>query len=80
LTYENSSLGNKPFPQKKGQPGQPKCYASSSVLIEREIAGFSDWTPETIQQRRIFAKNEVTLSLMGDIFAEQLPDVNFAEQ
>ncbi len=56
LTYENNSLGNKPFPQKKGQPGQPRCYASSSVLIEREIAGFVDWTPAEIEQRRVQIK------------------------
>ena len=52
LTFDNSALGNKPFPDKKGKPGQPGCYAGSRLLVEQEIARNDDWTPETIQARK----------------------------
>lgn len=52
LTYDNSALGNKPFPEKKGTGGQPCCYASSTLFIEQALARDEDWTPETIQARR----------------------------
>ena len=52
LTYDNSSLGNKPFPEKKGSPSQPRCYASSKLFVEQQIAGYDDWTEDTILSRR----------------------------
>ena len=53
LTAYNSSLGNKPFPDKKGQEdsGTP-CYANSLLLEERELARWNDWEPESIDERR----------------------------
>jgi hypothetical protein len=39
LTYDNSSLGNKSFPKKKGSPSQPRSYASSKLFVEQQIAG-----------------------------------------
>ncbi len=52
LTFDNSCLGNKPFPEKKGTSGQPCCYAISKLFIEQALARYEDWTPETIQARR----------------------------
>ena len=36
LTYDNSGLSNKPFPDKRGAPGQKGTYADSPLFIERE--------------------------------------------
>lgn len=52
LTEDNSVYGNKGFPDKKGQPGQGRCYANSSLLQERELAQYDDWTEESILRRR----------------------------
>jgi hypothetical protein len=53
LTAHNASLGNKPFPQKKGAPGQPKpCYANSNLASERALAAFADWGVEQLLARR----------------------------
>ncbi|HNS51673.1 MAG TPA: DUF262 domain-containing HNH endonuclease family protein [Anaerolineae bacterium] len=52
LTFDNSCLGNKPFPEKKGAAGRPCCYASSKLFVEQAIARYEDWTPDTIQARR----------------------------
>jgi len=52
LTFDNSSLGNKPFPEKKGAIGQQGCYAGSKLFIEQAIACYEDWTPKAIEVRR----------------------------
>lgn len=53
LTKDNSSYGNKPFPEKKGSPGSGKpCYAESPFFMERELATVKDWNPDTVIVRR----------------------------
>lgn len=53
LATWNSSLGNKPFPDKKGAQGQPApCYANSDLKITRELAATNHWTPEDIRKRQ----------------------------
>lgn len=52
LTEDNSVYQNKPFPVKKGQPGEGRCYANSNLFMERELATFSDWTPNAVAKRR----------------------------
>ena len=52
LTYDNSSLGIRPFPDKKGQSGKTGTYADSPLFIERQLAKYVDWTPTQVQQRR----------------------------
>lgn len=52
LTEDNSCLGRKPFPQKKGRLGEACCYANSNLKIERQLAELDDWTPEEIEKRQ----------------------------
>lgn len=52
LTEDNSSYGNRSFPEKKGQSGQGRCYANSNLFQERELAQYDDWTEETVLKRR----------------------------
>jgi hypothetical protein len=53
LTKDNASYGNKPFPDKKGSPGtSTPCYAEAPFFMERELATFEDWNPETLKARR----------------------------
>ena len=54
LTKGNSSLSNKPFPDKRGDKcTQGYCYEQSLLLEEREIAAkWDDWTVTTIDERR----------------------------
>jgi hypothetical protein len=52
LTEDNSAYGNKPFPEKKGQPGQGRCYSNSNLFQERELAQYDDWTEESLVKRR----------------------------
>jgi len=52
LTYDNSGLGNKQFPKKKGAAGSKGTYADSPLFIERDLASVSDWTVEALQARR----------------------------
>jgi hypothetical protein len=52
ITLNNSSLGNKSFPDKKGTAGNGKCYANSSLFQERELATHSDWFYEDCVDRR----------------------------
>jgi len=55
LTEDNSKLGRKSFPLKKGKIGQEEaCYANSNLKIERELAGIEgNWTPKEIEKRQI---------------------------
>ncbi len=53
LTSDNSSYGNKPFPQKCGEPGSSQpCYANSNLFMERDLYRFGDWDESAIRQRR----------------------------
>lgn len=52
LTFDNSSLSNKSFPDKRGNPGTKNCYASSKLFVEQELAQYMDWTEDQIIQRR----------------------------
>lgn len=59
LTQDNSSYGNRSFPDKRGSHGQvdaedhlTRCYANSSLLQERELANLDDWTTESVESRR----------------------------
>lgn len=53
LTQDNSSLSNKPFPEKKGEPSWERpCYSNSLLIQERDLAAFEEWTPKTIHERR----------------------------
>lgn len=57
LTYDNSSLQNKAFIEKRGQPSQPSCYSSSSFFTERQLTSCSQWTENEIIERRERIKN-----------------------
>lgn len=52
LTFDNSKLGNKRFPIKKGNPGQAGSYSDSPLFIERELAKYNDWTETELKIRR----------------------------
>lgn len=53
LTFDNSSYGNKSFPDKKGKAGSTKpCYANASLFMERSLVEYDDWTPESVEERR----------------------------
>ena len=55
LTYDNSWLSNRPFPEKRaGDPSRMvgPGYVKSFVFQERSLAGYADWTPKELQERR----------------------------
>ena len=52
LTYDNSCLGNKPFPGKKGDPTTDCSYATSKLFIEQQLARYEEWTEKEIRERR----------------------------
>ena len=59
LTQDNSSYGNKSFPEKRGVQGAvgvngkpTTCYANSSLVQEQALALLEDWTPESVARRR----------------------------
>lgn len=52
MTFNNSVYSNKGFGQKKGGPGIKKCYANSSLFMERAITQYADWTYREFEQRR----------------------------
>lgn len=53
LTEDNSSYSNKPFPAKRGEPGANyPCYITANLASERRLAGWPEWTPEAIKERR----------------------------
>lgn len=54
LTDDNSSYGRKSFAAKKGTAGQGSpCYANSRLAQESDLAQLADWTPETMEARRL---------------------------
>jgi hypothetical protein len=53
LTHNNSSYGNKPFPAKRGKPGQSTpCYANAQLQSERQLATYEDWSGSELLDRR----------------------------
>ena len=53
LTKGNSALGNKSFPEKRGDASMKGyCYAKSPLYVERELTEQDDWTVDAIQERR----------------------------
>lgn len=53
LTKHNSFYSNKPFPEKKGSlDSERRCYATSPLFQEQELALWDDWTTDAIDQRR----------------------------
>ncbi|WP_169629247.1 DUF262 domain-containing protein [Ferrimonas kyonanensis] len=52
LTKDNASYSNFEFQRKKGAPGVSPSYSDSCIKQERKLAQYSDWTPETLMQRR----------------------------
>ncbi len=52
LTYYNSQLSNRPFPEKRGEPGKASGYVNSVLLSEMELARNADWTEKEILARR----------------------------
>lgn len=53
LTSHNGSYGNKPFPDKKGKPGDIiPCYANSNLFIERALWHIPDWNPKAVEARQ----------------------------
>lgn len=58
LTYDNTAYSNKCFGEKRGhhqEAGEPPrpCYAQGRLTQERELVGYSDWTPDAIRQRQV---------------------------
>ncbi|MGA2258057.1 MAG: DUF262 domain-containing protein [Thermoguttaceae bacterium] len=53
LTRDNSSYGNKSFPDKKGEVGSGHaCYANGNFVMERNLTVHVDWTDAQLLQRR----------------------------
>lgn len=52
LTFDNSVYSNKPFPEKRGEPGKNNCYTTSNLFQERELSKFVDWTEKELLERR----------------------------
>ena len=83
LTKWNAKYGNKPFPDKKGDLGQEPvyCYAKAPFYSEQELAGWPDWGPSHVKERREkllgWAKErwKVDFSGIADLAPEEeLPD------
>lgn len=53
LTVDNSSYGNKPFNQKRGEAGASyRCYARGDLVMERDLARYDDWSIDSLFERR----------------------------
>lgn len=58
LTYDNSVYSNKCFAEKRGRHQEAgeaarSCYVQGRLHQERELAGYPEWTPATIQARQM---------------------------
>ena len=49
----NTSMGNKPFEEKRWQPEGRPSYSNSGLLVQRELADQSVWTIHEIEQREV---------------------------
>lgn len=76
LTFDNSSLGNRPFPEKCGNPGQQGRYAGSPLIIENEIANYPDWTEKEIQERR----QKIEEWAVRQWYVEEIPEDEFGRK
>ena len=47
----NSSMGNKPFHEKRLQAEDSPSYANSDLRVQRVLAGLCEWNPKTIEAR-----------------------------
>ena len=47
----NSSMGNKPFEEKRSQPKRKPSYANSSLLVQKELAKRRTWNVAAINKR-----------------------------
>ena len=70
LTKGNSALGNKPFPDKKGDASSKGyCYTKSPLYVERELTEWQNWDASAIQNRQSrlleWAKERWTVDLSG---------------
>lgn len=53
LTYDNSSLSNKSFPDKQGSATAPhRCYAKSKLFSEHALVHYEDWNRDAVMDRR----------------------------
>jgi hypothetical protein len=52
LTFDNSSYGNKSFPDKKGIAGHGVSYSNSTLFMEKSLAANADWTATELLDRR----------------------------
>ena len=54
LTKWNTQYSNKPFPEKKGDLGPETiyCYAKAPFYQEQALAGWEEWGPDQIEERR----------------------------
>lgn len=52
LTYDNSALGNRPFPDKKGRSDISWTYASSKFFVEQQLTHYDDWSVASLEKRR----------------------------
>ena len=54
LTKWNAQYSNRPFPEKKGHlgPETTHCYAKAPFYQEQALAGWQEWRPAEIQERR----------------------------
>ena len=47
----NISMGNRPFKEKKYQPGDRPSYANSSLRVQKDLTNWHTWDVESISQR-----------------------------
>ena len=84
LTRYNASLGNRPFPDKKGDTGRERSYANSAFFQEQEVADVEDWTPDAIVQRRerllAWAKERWGINMPDDNAVAEYPEPEEEEE
>ena len=51
VTAWNPSLSNKPFKQKRDGDPEIRAYQNSVLRIQQDLKNYSEWTPQTIQER-----------------------------
>jgi len=53
LTWNNQSLSNKGFIEKKGKPGKGPGYVNSTLRQEQELAALESWDLDALTARRV---------------------------
>ena len=84
LTKGNPTLGNKPFPDKKGDVNTGSyCYTNSPLYVERELTKWDEWSASTIEERRIsllkWAKNRWAVDLSDASDVPHEPEIEESE-